>query len=126
MKMWRVKARVRKVLHLREPWKSKRQKSNRFPVGTIRWLLFDRWIPVRWSGLGGLPEGKADGDLAYYTLSSWSHALAVTFPKAHRWEHKLTVKKFRNRDCSHRIWRRKVYGMISSCETHGFRALFED
>lgn len=116
-KPWKVKRSIRRLLHLREPYKTQRDTPlTNLKVGSIRWFLFDRFCEVRWAG------GMAHGQLAHYSLTSWTHAFTITFPKVWQAQRRLTVRRYRDCNCTHRFWRVKALSSYRGCVRHDFLA----
>lgn len=123
MRLRRVQKSARRFLHLREPWDTTRSEPGRSPLGSWRWMLTDRFVPIRWAG-GSAPEGtdwpyKA-GDIVSYDLANWATVLHTKFPKLYRFSYRLTVHKFKKCECSRRVWSWRGLAIDPRCERHGF------
>jgi hypothetical protein len=113
---------TRRVLHLRIPYERARAEPPRFAPGTVRWLLFSRWVPVHAAimpGQGGWPPGVKNGDVVHYALESWAGAFRVTFPRVtRRWNRMTNVKAGCGR-CTRRRYAIRPHLMDISCPKHG-------
>lgn len=108
-----LKLNVKKKLHIGQH--KSRQTPPKYPVGSWRWLLLDRHVPVHLAGPAH--RGFLPGQIVSYDKFGVGFAVGQKFPKGFRAWHRLTYVKFWKCDCQHRLWSWRA-AAIGQCDRH--------